>query len=137
MAPPDGAAAHAPEPRDFHSELEALAERLSEAERYLGLDKLEARRAELEAEAGRPDLWDDADNARAVTKELGRVSADLDQLEGLRGALDDAEALLELTEESSAAGASDASFETELHQTVDGLGKRLAALELQSLFSGE
>ncbi len=84
MAPPDGAAAHAPEPRDFHSELEALAERLSEAERYLGLDKLEARRAELEAEAGRPDLWDDADNARAVTKELGRVSADLDQLVGLR-----------------------------------------------------
>jgi peptide chain release factor 2 len=137
MAPPDGAAGHASEPRDFHSELEALAERLSEAERYLGLDKLEARRAELEEEAGRPDLWDDPDNARAVTKELGRVSADLDQLVGLRGALEDAEALLELTDESSAAGASDASLETELHETVDGLGKRLAALELQSLFSGE
>ena len=29
----------------------------------------------------RPDLWDDADNARAVTKELGRVSADLEQLD--------------------------------------------------------
>ena len=125
MAPSDGAAAHAPEPRDFHSELEALAERLSEAERYLGLDKLEARRAELEAEAGRPDLWDDADNARAVTKELGRVSADLDQLVGLRGALDDAVALLELTEESSAAGASDASLETELHR--DGRRPREAA----------
>ena len=105
MAPPDGAAAsHASEPRDFHSELEALEERLSEAERYLGLDKLEARRAELEAEAARPDLWDDADNARAVTKELGRVSADLDQLVGLRGLLDDARALLELTEESAADG---------------------------------
>jgi peptide chain release factor 2 len=137
MAPPDGAAAHAPEPRDFHSELEALGERLSEAERYLGLDKLEARRAELEAEAGRPDLWDDADNARSVTKELGRVSADLDQLVGLRAALDDAQALLELTEESTAEGASDASLEKELVETVDGLGKRLGALELQSLFSGE
>jgi peptide chain release factor 2 len=138
MAPPDGpAASHASEPRDFHSELEALAERLSEAERYLGLDKLEARRAELEADAARPDLWDDADNARAVTKELGRVSADLDQLVGLRGALDDARALLELTEESAAEGSRDAPLETELVETVDGLGVRLGALELQSLFSGE
>ena len=56
MAPPDGAAARAPEPRDFHSELEALEERLNEAERYLGLDKLEARRIELEAEAAKPGL---------------------------------------------------------------------------------
>jgi peptide chain release factor 2 len=138
MAPPEGSAAsHASEPRDFNTELEALAERLNEAERYLGLDKLEARRAELEAEAGRTDLWDDADNARAVTKELGRVSADLDQLAGLRGVLDDARALLELTEESSADGSRDASLDNELIETVDTLGVRLSALELQSLFSGE
>jgi peptide chain release factor 2 len=138
MAPPDGpAASHASEPRDFNSELEALAERLGEAERYLGLDKLEVRRAELEAEAARPDLWDDADNARMVTKELGRVSADLDQLLELRGALDDAQALVELTEESAAEGARDASLEAELVETVNGLSVRLGALELQSLFSGE
>ena len=80
MAPPDGPAAEAP--RDFTSELEALGERLAEAERYLGREKLEVRRAELEAEVARPDLWDDPDNARSVTKELGRVSADLDQLDG-------------------------------------------------------
>ncbi len=58
-----------------------------------------------------PDLWDDADNARAVTKELGRVSADLEQLDGLRSALDDARALLELTEESAAEGSRDASLD--------------------------
>ncbi len=72
-----------------------------------------------------------------VTKELGRVSADLDQLVGLRGALDDARALVELTEESAAEGARDASLETELVETVNGLSVRLGALELQSLFSGE
>ena len=71
MAPPDGSSADLP--RDFTSELGALGERLAEAERYLGREKLEVRRAELEAEVARPDLWDDADNARAVTKELGRV----------------------------------------------------------------
>jgi peptide chain release factor 2 len=133
MAPPDGPGPASPQlPRDFSSELTALGERLGEAERYLGLDKLEARRAELEAAAGRPDLWDDADNARAVTKELGRVAADLDSLSSLRDELENAEALLELTEESA-----DVALEAELVETVDSLGVRLSALEMQSLFSGE
>src|ERR1700722_17872384 len=135
MAPPDGPSADLP--RDFTAELEALGERLAEAERYLGREKLEVRRTELEAEVGRPDLWDDADNARSVTKELGRVSADLEQLDTLRSALEDALALLELTQESTAAGSSDASLEAELVETVDALGTRLGSLELQSLFSGE
>jgi peptide chain release factor 2 len=137
MAPPNAASAGAEEPRDLASELEELGDRLAEAERYLGRDKLELRRSELEAEVARPDLWDDADNARAVTKELGRVSDDLDQLDGLRATLDDARALLELNEESAAAGTRDATFEAELLETVDALVTRLGALELQSLFSGE
>ena len=137
MAPPDGPSPSAEAPRDFTSELEALGERLGEAERYLGLDKLEARRAELETEVGRPDLWDDADRAREITKELGRVAADLDQLAGLRAGLEDARALQELTAESAAAGAPDVALEVELVETVDALGVRLGALELQSLFSGE
>jgi peptide chain release factor 2 len=135
MAPPDGPSGDLP--RDFTSELDALGERLAEAERYLGREKLEVRRVELEAEVGRPDLWDDADNARAVTKELGRVSADLDQLHSLRSELEDARALRELTEESAAEGSPDAALDTELVEVVDALGTRLGALELQSLFSGE
>ena len=135
MAPPDGPAAEAP--RDFSSELEALGGRLAEAERYLGRDKLEARRAELESEVGRPDLWDDPEQATAVTKELGRVSADLEQLAELRRSLDDAHALLELTDESAAAGTRDAALDTELLETVDTIERRLGALELQSLFSGD
>ncbi len=135
MAPPDGPSAELP--RDFTSEIEALGERLAEAERYLGREKLEVRRAELETEVARPDLWDDADSARGITKELGRVSADLDQLDTLRSALEDARALLELTEESAGEGSGDASLDAELVEMVDALGTRLGALELQSLFSGE
>jgi peptide chain release factor 2 len=132
MAPPNAAAAAAEGPRDFAAELNALEERLAEAERYLGREKLETRRDELEAEAAKPDLWDDQDNARSVTRELGRVSDDLGQLDGLRATLDDARALLELTDESA-----DAALAAELVETVDALGSRLGALELQSLFSGE
>ena len=133
MAPPDApGAGGAQEPRDFTAELKTLGERLAEAERYLGRDKLEARRAELEAEVAKPDLWDDQDHARSVTRELGRVSDDLGQLDGLRVTLDDARALLELTEESP-----DAALTAELVETVDALVTRFNALELQSLFSGE
>ncbi len=136
MAPPDGPSAEAP--RDFTSELEALGERLAEAERYLGRDKLEARRAELEADVAKPNLWDDPDHARSVTKELGRVTADLEQLDGLRSALEDATALLELTEESAASGGpGDAALDSELVEMVASLEGRLSALELQSLFSGD
>jgi peptide chain release factor 2 len=137
MAPPDGPAAATQAPRDLAAELAELGERLSEAERYLGREKLEARRAELEADVAKPDLWDDQDHAKSVTKELGRVTADLEQLDGLRGAFGDAEALRELIDESAAAGAPDAALDAELVETVDTLGTRLAALELQSLFSGE
>jgi len=132
MAPANAAAAAAEGPRDFTTELNALTERLAEAERYLGRDTLEARRAELEAEVAKPDLWDDQDNARSVTRELGRVTDDLDQLDRLRSTLDDARALLELTEESA-----DAALSAELIETVDSLLSRLGALELQSLFAGE
>jgi peptide chain release factor 2 len=135
MAPPDGPAAQAP--RDFRSEIDALGERLGEAERYLGLEKLQARRRELEAAVANPDLWDDPDHARAVTKELGQVTADLDQLAGLAAGLDDARALVDLVEESAASGDRDAALESEQLETVDALAARLAALELQSLFSGE
>jgi peptide chain release factor 2 len=136
MAPPDAPAqaqAKATEaPRDFTAELSSLADRLAEAERYLGREKLEARRAELEDEVARPDLWDDQDHARSVTRELGRVTDDLGQLDGLRSTLDDARALLELTQESP-----DAALSAELVETVDALVTRFNALELQSLFSGE
>jgi peptide chain release factor 2 len=135
MAPPEGAPAEVP--RDFAAELEDGEARLAEAETYLGLDKLNARRAELETDVSRPDLWDDQDHAKAVTTELGKVSADLEQLSSLRTELMDARALLELIAESRAEGAPDASLEAELVTAADALASRLSALELQSLFSGE
>ncbi len=124
------------DPATSPAELAALGDRLAEAERYLGRDKLEARRAELEAEVAKPDLWDDQDNARSVTQELGRVTDDLDQLDGLRATLDDARALLELTEESAATDRDATSTPSSSRRSTRSV-TRLGALELQSLFSGE
>jgi peptide chain release factor 2 len=118
--------------RDLRSELGSLRARLAEAETYLGLERLRARRAELDEEAARPDLWDDPDRARAVTSELGRLTDDIVMLEDLDRALSDAEVLHELMVEES-----DDSVLRELTLSVDDLGRRLSDVELRSLFSGE
>src|SRR5580692_10099524 len=138
MAPPE-----APGPGDrTDSEgpggagLEELTARLAEAETYLRMDDLRARRAELEGDAGRPDLWDDAERARAVTTELGRVADDVDRFERLGADLGDAAVLRELVDESAAAGAPDEGLAKELDATVADLTRRIGRLELESLFSG-
>jgi len=118
--------------RDFSAELADLAKRVSEAEKYLDLDGLRARRAALEPEIARPDLWDDADRARQVTTDYGRTSDDIVLLEGLRGRLTDAQTLFQLAQEEQ-----DESVEPELTEMVTTLGQALDDLEVRSLFSGE
>ena len=85
--------------RDLSDELRALRDRLAEAERYLDLEGLRKRLAEREAEASKPDLWDDPDLARRVTTELSRLKDDVDELEALDSRLSDAETLYELAVE--------------------------------------
>ena len=51
--------------RDFTDDLRELRRRLGEAETYLRVGESRNRLAELEAEMGRPDLWDDAEAAKA------------------------------------------------------------------------
>jgi peptide chain release factor 2 len=129
-----------PEQRGDEAPEEALADlrtRLTEAEQYLRIPALRERRAELEARAAAPDLWDDQDAARAVTTELGRVAADIDAFDALERALGDAEVLAELVAESSRQGDVDAALAEELSATVASLRARVAELELQSLFTGE
>jgi peptide chain release factor 2 len=118
--------------RDLSDELKALRARLEEAEGYLRVDELRARRPQLEAEASRPDLWDDPERAKRVTSELAGVIDDLDHYEGLAGRLDDAETLYELARDE----ADEASL-AEVEQSLAGLDADLRRVELRSMFSGE
>jgi peptide chain release factor 2 len=128
MAPPEQAG----DQRDLRSELASLRKRLEEAQGYLRLDQLRARRAELEHEVSRPDLWDDPDQARKITSEFSAVSDDIAGLDDLDVRLSDAETLHELMVEEA-----DASVAGELAAAVDDLSRRLGDLELRSLFTGE
>jgi len=121
-----------PEPVDLQVALAALSERLDEAARFLGVDRLTERRVELEKQASEPGLWDDADHARAVTTELGRVTEDLEEINGLSARLSDAETLYELMEEEDGA-----SLQPEIEDAVAHLDRRFRTIELRALFAGE
>jgi peptide chain release factor 2 len=116
--------------------IEELETRWGAARDYLKMDASRARRALLSELAADPNLWDDQDNAREVTTELGRLSNDLDAFDGLRRELDDAVVLAEFARESLDVGEPDTSTFQELSDAVDALGRDIAALEIQSLFSG-
>jgi peptide chain release factor 2 len=107
-----------------------IRKRLEEAARYLNVDELRARRPQLETEMGRPDLWDDAEQARKVQTELAAVMDDLDTYDGLLRRLEDAETLFELGMEED-----DDSVEAEITATLDQLRTRLDDLERRSLFT--
>jgi peptide chain release factor 2 len=118
--------------RDLSDELKDLRSRLAEAEGYLKVDELRARRPQLEAEASRPDLWDDADRARAVTGELAGVNDDIGRYEDVERRLDDAETLYELAREEG-----DEASVNEAAEALGGIDRDLRGIELMSMFSGE
>src|SRR5262249_49188143 len=113
--------------RDLEADLGALRRRLDEAAHYLRLDALRARLTELEAELGRPDLWDDTEVGQRITREYGQTRGDIDLLDGLAARISDAETLYQLAIEEG-----DDSVAAELEGMVAAAAAELDALELRS-----
>ena len=109
-----------------------MRDRVANARGYLKVDELRGRRPQLETEASRPDLWDDADRARRVTGELSTVIDDIELYDGLVGRLEDAETLAEMARDEG-----DESLEAEIDEGVTALSATLDELELRALFTGE
>jgi peptide chain release factor 2 len=118
--------------RDFSDDLSAVRKRVEDAEAYLRIEELRARRPQLETEASRPDLWDDADAARRVTGELSAITDDIEQFEQLAGRVEDAETLHELAREEGDDGSID-----EVVQALAAIDVELRRIELRSMFTGE
>ena len=82
--------------------------------------------------ASEPDLWNDQDRARRVTRKLAKNEQTIAQVAALDQALDDAEVLLELaTEEGDSSAVADVAAELEDVEVT------LAHLERETLFFGE
>ena len=118
--------------RDFTDDLRDLRRRLGEAEGYLKIGANRVRVVELEAEIGRPDLWDDPDYAKKLNGDYANVKGDIDLFDQLSRELDDAEVLHELAREMD-----DESQEPDIDAARVHLAAQLDMLDLRSLFTGE
>ena len=116
---------------DFADDLAELHRRLDQSEQYLGIAGRRARRPALEAEAARPELWDEPDRARRVAQELAAVNDDIATYERLAARLDDADTLWQLATELE-----DDSVLGEIGEAVGSLRVDFDALELRSLLAG-
>nr|NIS41259.1 PCRF domain-containing protein [Desulfuromonadales bacterium] len=87
---------------------------------------------ELRKQASAPDLWDDPESAKKITRLLARSQQTIQGVEDFERALDDAEVLLDLGEAEE-----DAATVEEVTKELVVLEDRLASLERESLFFGE
>ncbi|MDO6351488.1 peptide chain release factor 2 [Synechococcus sp. YX-04-1] len=117
---------------DFKRDLSELTDRLGNAQDCLDVPALNARQQDLEQLAAQPDFWDDQQSAQKQMRRLDEVKAQLSQLAGWRGAVDDAQATLELYELEP-----DEDLLQEAQNGLNQLRQGLDRWELERLLSGE
>ena len=118
--------------RDINSEIAALDATLKSIEAVLDLGRLKKEQAELETQAGVPDLWSDPEAAQKVTSALSRVNSTINKVSSLRSRVIDLPIMLELANNESSDGA-----ELEILKELDSLTSAISDLEIQTLLSGE
>nr|WP_199849503.1 peptide chain release factor 2 [Blastococcus sp. Marseille-P5729] len=117
---------------DISTDLAELDATLSNIEAVLDLDGKRAQITELEKEAGRPDLWDDPDQAQQVTSKLSRLQSEVRGVEEIRQRLDDISVLQELAEAED-----DADTAAEVGRELSAVRQQIDELEVRTLLSGE
>ena len=120
------------EPVELRALVSDLKGRLADARSFLDIEGKEVELAELREQASAPDLWDNQDNARAVTSRLSRHEQIIQYVVDLDASLDDIDVLLEMATEEG----DKASLE-EVEAELGGLVAELSVLERESLFFGE
>jgi peptide chain release factor 2 len=117
---------------DLSEQLAGLDATLRNIEVVLDLDRMRKEKADLEAQASAPDLWDDQARAQGVTSRLSYVQSEINRVERLRSRLDDATVMLELAESESDAGAA-----AEVASETTALRRAIDELEVRTLLAGE
>src|SRR5271156_2521128 len=117
---------------DPAGEISELSSKLASVEAVLGPDAMRKEADALRERAGEPGLWEDQEQAQAVTRRLSYLDGELARLEGLHRRLDDTKVLFELAESES-----DEATREEATRDLAALRKEIDQLEVRTLLSGE
>src|SRR5216683_3295915 len=117
---------------DYSSEISELSSKLASIEAVLNPDGMRKEADDLRERSADPGLWEDQENAQAVTRRLSYLDAELSRLEGLHGRLDDLSVMFELAESEA-----DEPTKEEAARDLATLRKEIDQLEIRTLLSGE
>ncbi|MGQ7297374.1 peptide chain release factor 2 [Quadrisphaera sp. KR29] len=124
---------------DLPAEISSLRSTYRAVREVSDVDALKATVAQLTEQASASDLWDDVENAQAVTSRLSHAQSELERLERMGARIDDLETLVEMADEAAAEGDAETAEETraEAEKELTGIRKALGELEVRTLLSGE
>ena len=105
---------------------------LDELAEALGLEKMKAEIADLEAQAAEDGFWDDLQKSQAVLKRTSTLKSKVSAYEKLRGDYDDALVMIELADEEE-----DESLLSECTENVRKFEQDLDTMTLTTLLTGE
>ena len=117
---------------DPAGEISELKAKLASVEAVLDPEAMRKEADGLRVRAGDPGLWEDQEQAQAVTRRLSYLDGELARLEGLSSRLDDTSVMFELAE-----GEDDEPTRVEATRDLAALRKEVDQLEIRTLLSGE
>ena len=117
---------------DPAEEIKELSSKLAGVEVVLDLDSMRREADRLRETASNPNLWEDQENAQAVTRRLAYLEGEISRVEGLRRRLDDTQVMFELAESEN-----DEPTRDEAMRDLRALREEINQLEVRTLLSGE
>jgi peptide chain release factor 2 len=117
---------------DHASEVGELSSKLASIEAVLDPDGMRKEADELRTRWADPALWEDQENAQAVTRRLSYLDAEMARLEGLHSRLDDLSVMFELAEREN-----DEPTMQEALRELTAVRGQIDQLEVRTLLSGE
>jgi peptide chain release factor 2 len=117
---------------DPAGEISELKAKLASVEAVLNPEAMRKEADGLRVRAGDPGLWEDQEQAQAVTRRLSYLDGELARLEGLARRLDDTSVMFELAEREN-----DEPTRVEATRDLAELRREVDQLEIRTLLSGE
>lgn len=118
--------------REYEHEIDLLSQKLTTIKSVLNLEAMAKQVATLEEKAANPNLWDDPENATAVTSKLSRIQNEISQFSSLEGRLNDVPILIDLAQSEKDVGSL-----KEAENELNSLTKAIGELEVRTLLNGE
>jgi peptide chain release factor 2 len=117
---------------DYSSEISELSSKLASIEAVLNPEGMRKEADDLRERSADPGLWEDQENAQAVTRRLSYLDAELSRLDGLHGRLADLAVMFELAESED-----DEPTRQEALRELAAIRSQIDQLEIRTLLSGE